>query len=429
MKPRLYFLKKLRWLYPGIKIKRWIALLIGGIYLLVVGATRYQSSWPYQKNWLLVLKLLHGLIAVLGAAFVLIGAVKILQSILSLLLPHHAEKDLVDIIFKKRFLERGPKIVAVGGGHGLSALLFGIKDYTSNLTAIVTVADSGGSSGRLREEFGMLPPGDIRNCLVALADAPTLMGELFQYRFEKDSDLKGHNFGNLFITAMTQLTGDFEKAVKESSKVLAIRGQVVPSTLNKVALVAEYKDGSTVEGEAVIPEKGLPIKRIYLKLSDASTEIIQPTSDAIKAIQEAELIILGPGSLYTSILPNLVIKEISEAIVNSHAPKIYVSNVMTQHGETDGYSAFDHLYALIQHTHPRIVDYCVVNGTPPPTELLYKYSQEKSFPTLADIKRIEEAGYKVIQENVISTQDYVRHDPKKLAKVIINSFRRVSARR
>jgi len=423
MTVRLDFLKKLRWLLPGIKIKRWIALLLFGIFLLV------WRSAEFLADALLVVKILDGLLVILGVAFVLIGTAKIIQSFISLLLPHHREKDLVDIIYKKRYLERGPKIVAVGGGHGLSALLKGIKEYTSNLTAIVTVADSGGSSGRLREEFDTLPPGDIRSCLVALADAPTLMGELFQFRFDKDSDLKGHNFGNLFITVMTQLTGDFEKAVKESSRVLAIRGQVVPSTLNKVALVAEYKDGSTVEGEAVIPEKGLPIKRVYLKPSGTSTEIIQPASDAIRAIEEAELIVLGPGSLYTSILPNLVIKEISDAIVNSRAMKIYACNVMTQHGETDGYSAFDHLYALIQHTHPRIVDFCIVNIAQPPTQLLYKYSQEKSFLTLVDIKRIEEAGYKVIQENVISTVDFVRHDSKKLAKAIIDAFRRETVRK
>ena len=417
------FLKKLRWLYPGIKIKRWIALFGFGIFLLVWASARFRS------DTLTILKFLDGLLVVLGVAFVCIGAVKILQSFLSILLPHHSEKDLVDIVYKKRYLERGPKIVAVGGGHGLAVLLRGLKEYTSNLTAIVTVADSGGSSGRLREEFDTLPPGDIRNCLVALADAPTLMADLFQFRFNDDSDLKGHNFGNLFITIMTKLTGDFEKAVKESSKVLAIRGQVVPSTLNKVSLVAEYKDGSMVEGEAIIPEKGLPIKRVYLKPSGASQELIQPASDAIRAIEEAELIVLGPGSLYTSILPNLVIKEISESIVNSRAMKIYACNVMTQHGETDGYSAFDHLYALIQHTHPRIVDFCIVNIAQPPTQLLYKYSQEKSFLTLVDIKRIEEAGYKVIQEDVISAVDYVRHDSKKLAKAIIDAFRREAVRK
>ncbi|MFA7677237.1 MAG: YvcK family protein, partial [Candidatus Omnitrophota bacterium] len=351
------------------------------------------------------------------------------QSFISVFLPYPGE-ELVDIVYKKRYLEKGPKIVAIGGGHGLSTLLMGLKEYTTNLIAVVTVADSGGSTGRLREEFDVLAPGDIRNCIVSLADAPSLMGELFQFRFKKDSELKGHNFGNLFITAMTQLTGDFKKAVEESSKVLAIRGKVIPSTLNNVSLVAEYQDGMTVVGEAKIPEKETPIKRVYLKpVHPEAQEKISPTPEAIEAIKEAEIIVIGPGSLYTSILPNLVIKEITKAIVESSAIKVYVCNVMTQHGETDEYRASDHLKALIKHTHPKIVNYCIVNNKIPKTGLLEKYRQENAFPTEADVVQIRRRGYKAIGGNIINTADFIRHDPHKLARIIMNAFRQETIRR
>ena len=325
------------------------------------------------------------------------------------------DKELVDMIYRKRYLEKGPRIVTVGGGTGLSVLLQGLKEYTSNIAAVVTVADDGGSSGRIRQQFDILPPGDIRNCLVALADAPTLMQELFQFRFDSSSELSGHSFGNLFITVMTKLTGDFEKAVKESSKVLAIRGQVIPSTLNKISLVAKYKDGSTQEGETAIPNKKRQITNIYLNPPD-----IQGTPDAIKAISEAQAIILGPGSLYTSVIPNLLIKEIREAILASSALKIYISNVMTQPGETDGYTAYEHIKAIIEHSSPRIIDYCVVNSRLISQELLEKYQQDNSFPVLIDIDKIRHAGYRVIEGDLVNSLDYVRHDPGKLAKIVID---------
>jgi uncharacterized cofD-like protein len=260
----------------------------------------------------------------------------------------------------------------------------------------------------------MLPPGDIRNCLVALADAPTLMRDLFQFRFDKSSDLGEHNFGNLFITVMTKLTGDFEKAIKESSRVLAIRGEVIPSTLDKVSLVAEYKDGTKTEGEASIPQKHTPIKKVYLKPQDS-----QGTPDAMRAIQEADVIVLGPGSLYTSIIPNLLVKDITEAIVQAKAKKVYVCNVMTQFGETDGYSAFDHVKNLIEHSHPKIINYCIVNSARVPEELLVKYRQENSYPVRADAERIRKIGYRVIEDNIITTTDFVRHDSQRLSRIII----------
>ncbi|MBN2120241.1 MAG: YvcK family protein [Candidatus Omnitrophica bacterium] len=414
--------KKFKWLYPGIRIKRWISLSALGVALLIIGVVKLvYDSMP-------VVRKLDMLVIFLGAALIIAGIRSMVKSILSIFssLPG---KDLVDVIYKKRYLERGPKIVTIGGGHGLAALLMGLKEHTTNLIAVVTVADSGGSSGRLRQEFDMLPPGDIRNCLVSLADAPSLMGELFQFRFKEDSELKGHNFGNLFITAMTQLTGDFKRAVEESSRVLAIRGKVLPSTLHKVSLIAEYKDGSFIEGEATIPEKKLPISRVYLKSIEPGSGEIKPTLEAIEAIREAQIIVIGPGSLYTSILPNLVIKDITRAIVESSALKIYVCNVMTQHGETDNYTASEHLKTLLKHTHPKIVDYCVINNKMPDKNILVKYQQEKSFPAKADVSEIKKMGYRVIQGDLVHTTDFVRHDSGKLAKSIIEAFRKEAIQR
>lgn len=353
---------------------------------------------------------------VCGIVLIVMGMSKLIVSLITLFLPE-GERELVNILYQRRYLERGPKIVTIGGGHGLSHLIFGLKEYTSNITAIVTVADSGGSSGRLREEFNIVAPGDIRNCLVALADAPALMGELFQFRFSKDSQLQGHNFGNLFLTAMVQLTGgDFERAVKETSKVLAIRGKVVPSTVSNVHLVAEYEDGRRTRGEDKIPDSKSRIKHLFLTEADAT-----PTQDALDAIKEADIIILGPGSLYTSVIPNLIIKGMSEAIAKSQAFKIYICNVMTQHGETDGFSASDHLKALIDHSNKDVVDVCMVNNAEVPhVEALDRYKGEQSYPVQCDVDKIKEMGYKVSATDFLGVTDYVRHDSAKLNKALIS---------
>lgn len=392
------------------KIKRWILISFTGvIFVGLASAVFLNRSSSIEK--------ILGFTGVcIGIALIIWGIGNIIGSFITIFLPQR-EREFLNILYQKRFLERGPKIVTVGGGTGLSILLHGLKEFTNNITAIVTVADNGGSSGRLREQFGVLPPGDIRNCLVALADAEPLMRDLFQFRFDKNSEFQGHNFGNLFITAMTSLTGDFEAAIKESSKILAIRGQVVPSTLDNVSLVAEYQDGSRTEGEAEIPKRNALIKKVYLRPQET-----KPTPDALRAIQDADVIIFGPGSLYTSIIPNLLVRTIPEAIANSAALKIYVCNVMTQSGETDGYSAFDHVQAIIKHTNSRIVDCCIVNMAKVPKNLLGRYEQEKSFPVLSDSHRIRELGYRVVEENLISAEDFVRHDAVKLSNVIINLF-------
>ncbi len=400
-------LRLIKWLYPGMQVKRWIALLMLGVILISFGTARFVSEGSFFYRAIDILSIL------LGLFLSVVGLRNTLGSFITIFLPQR-EKELVDIIYRKRYLEKGPKIVTIGGGTGLAVLLQGLKEYTSNLTAVVTVADDGGSSGRIRQEFDILPPGDIRNCLVALADTSSLMQNLFQFRFESPSELKGHSFGNLFITVMTKLTGDFEKAIKESSKVLAIRGQVIPSTLNKVSLVATYKDGSIVEGEAAIPKKGVPISRVYLK-----PDFPQATPDAIKAISEAQAIVLGPGSLYTSVIPNLLIREITDAIVRSPAVKIYICNVMTQPGETDGYSADDHIKAILEHSSAKVIDYCIVNTAVISKDLLEKYKQDNSFPVDVNLQNIKSAGCKVIENEVANSQDYVRHDPEKLARIIV----------
>ncbi len=389
------------------KVKRWLFTALLGVIIVGGGAILTAEPYPFVS--------VTGIVWILcGMVFIVMGMGKMIVSLLTLFLPK-GERELVSILYQRRYLERGPKIVVIGGGHGLSHLIFGLKEYTANITAIVTVADSGGSSGRLREEFNIVAPGDIRNCLVALADAPALMGELFQFRFSKDSELKGHNFGNLFLTAMVQLTGgDFEMAVKETSKVLAIRGKVVPSTVSNIHLAAEYADGTRTEGEAKIPNPNVRIKRVYLTKEDAC-----PTKDALEAIGEADVIILGPGSLYTSVIPNLIIKGMSEAIAKSKAFKIYICNVMTQSGETDDYSAGDHVKALVDHSNNNVIDACLINNAKAPAEALSRYQAEGSFPVTADVEKIREMGYRVVTVDLLGVTDYVRHDSSKLNHALI----------
>ena len=397
----------LKWFYPGMQVKRWLFMAIAGVLLFGIGS----ALLPVEGG--IVLGLFSLVILVTGLVLLVFGVGLMLRSLLEVVSPGQ-KQDLVELVFQRRHLEKGPKIVVIGGGTGLSTLLHGLKHYTTNITAIVTVADDGGSSGRLRQEFDMLPPGDIRNCLVALADTEPLMQRLFQYRFAEDSALKGHSFGNLFLTAMTKITGDFERAVQASSKVLAIRGRVVPSTNTKVRLVAEHDDGSVTLGETKISSATVPIRRIYLEPSGC-----QPSHDALDAIRDANAVVLGPGSLYTSIIPNLLVERVVDAIVQSKALKVYVCNVMTQSRETHGYRASDHVRVLVAHTNPGIIQVCIVNTEPVPPDLLERYRQEEAFPVEADMERIRALGYQVIFDNIISAENYVRHDPDKVAKLII----------
>jgi len=306
-----------------------------------------------------------------------------------------------------------PKIVCLGGGTGLPNLLRGLKPYTDSLTAIVTVADDGGSSGRLRDELKIPPPGDIRNCLLALAYTEPLMEQLFQYRFSSGT-LKGHSFGNLFLAAMTEMLGNFELAIKESSKVLAVKGRVLPSTLDDVVLEAVYEDGETASGESHIPNSGKRISKVMMRPANA-----KPLDEAIEAIQEADAIILGPGSLYTSLIPNLLVKDITLAISESKAKKIYVVNVMTQPGETEGYTASDHVRAVIRHSSPDVMDYVIINSGKIPDHLVSRYLLDGATPVECDREVIESMGYKTVTAPVINPTDVVRHSPELLAKVIM----------
>ncbi|HXV28688.1 MAG TPA: YvcK family protein [bacterium] len=406
-----------KWFYPGIGIKRWIMLCVLGLGLIVIvalGAVKTISKFS------VLLAAFATAVLILGIFLVYLGIKNMVRIFVRALMPSGRNDLLVDLVYQKRqneFLSRGPRVVAVGGGTGLSTLLAGIKLFTSNITAIVTVTDTGGSSGRLRDEMDMLPPGDIRNCLVALADAGPLIRDLFQYRFEVGQGLKGHSFGNLFITALSKVTGDFEKAVAESSKVLAIRGRVIPSTLEKVTLVGEFMDGTSLVGETNITEAQKPLRNIRLEPEDC-----RPCPEALDAIENADLVVLGPGSLYTSILPNLLIQDIYDALLRSDAYKIYILNVMTQPGETENFSAWDHLRVLIEHTDPRIIDACFVNMEQIPFHMIDKYQKKGAEPVILDTDHIRLKGYDVIEGEILKIDGQIRHDPEKLAELIFDHY-------
>lgn len=410
-----------KWLYPGLGIKRWILLCALGLGIIVAVALGAVKTITHKS---VLLGAFATALLIFGLFLVCMGIKNMVRIFVRTLMSPHQEDPLVDLVYQKRHIEslsRGPRVVVLGGGTGLSTLLAGIKFFTSNITAIVTVTDTGGSSGRLRDEMDVLPPGDIRNCLVALADAEPLIRDLFQYRFEAGDGLTGHSFGNLFITALSKVTGDFEKAIRASSKVLAIRGRVIPSSLEKVTLVGEFMDGTCVEGETHITEQVKPLRRIRLKPADCAA-----TPEALDAIENADLIILGPGSLYTSILPNLLIREIREALLKSEAHKIFVINIMTQPGETVEFSAYDHLRVLLEHTDPRIVNVCVVNTTPVPSEMIEKYREKGADLVRLDLEVIQEKGYEVVRGALLKVDGQVRHEPVALARLILDHHMKVS---
>jgi len=321
-----------------------------------------------------------------------------------------------------RKLEEHKKIVTViGGGTGLSNILRGLKYYPLKINAIVTVSDDGGSSGRLSEELGVLPPGDIRNCLVALADEESLMAKLFQYRFS-NGELKGHSFGNLFLVAMSSILGDFLLGIKETSKVLAIRGQVLPSTLTRVRLKATFEDGNEIIGETSISSyKKSKIKKIELIPLNPNDKIYA-TPEAIKTLKESDLIIIGPGSLYTSILPNLILEEIKETLKKSKGFKIYVCNVMTQPGETTGYKSSDHIKAIIENLGFNPVEYMIINTKKPTNEILQKYRETGAEFVETDIENVKNLPLKGFFGDFINETNVVRHDPYKVADFIVSNF-------
>jgi uncharacterized cofD-like protein len=414
----------LPWLYPGLRLKRWIFLIILSMVVLYVGFSGVMSQHTggihlrppvivELEEHLKHLKFVDFLFMLLAFWGLILGIRRLIFSVLTVYAPAR-EKEFINIAYQRTRLKRGPRIVAVGGGTGLPNVLSSLKQYTSNLTAVVTVADDGGSSGRLRRDFGTPPPGDIRNCIVALSDQETLLKDLFQYRFKGHGDLKGHSFGNLFITVMKEITGDFGRAVEESSRVLATRGTVMPVTFENMTLQAKLKNGKIITGESRIPAGNSPIDRIMLK-----EKKIRPNKEVLKAILEADAIVLGPGSLYTSILPNLLIPEISETIALSRAVKIYVCNVMTQPGETDHLTVSDHVGAILNHTGPNFIHYVIVNKEKIPTPLLARYEANGQEPVVVDEEAVKALDVELIKVNLLHQEDYVRHSPEKLGKAII----------
>ena len=427
------FRRLFQWLSPGIFVKRWLLTIYIGVLMTILGLAIWLKLTPIFWLFQLVDRVIEFLARVvphylsgpivLGCGLFLVfwGHARSLGEISKVLRPD-GEQTLLDMLWDNRRLNRGPKIVAIGGGTGLSTLLRGLKLYSANLTAIVTVADDGGSSGRLRRDFGVLPPGDIRNCIAALADEEKLLTELLQYRFEAGDGLMGHSFGNLFLTAMSEITGDLERAVVASSKVLAIRGRVLPATLTDVSLWATLADGRTIEGESNIGKSNGQI--VEIGCSPANPPALPA---AIAAIQEADYIIMGPGSLYTSVISNLLVPEIAQAIAARQVPRIYVCNIMTQPGETTGYTVADHIESIDRACGQRLFDAVLVQKSPPSTDCLQYYAKENSYPVLLDRDDVKQLGRSIFAVNVMEedpTTRYLRHNSRRLAKALIHFYRR-----
>ena len=310
--------------------------------------------------------------------------------------------------------KKQPRIVVIGGGTGLSVLLRGLKKYPVDITAIVTVADDGGSSGRLRNDLDIPAPGDIRNVLAALSDVEPLIEEMFQHRFSNSKDLDGHSLGNLILAAMTSITGNFPVAIQEMSKVLNVRGKVLPATSHNVILNALMEDGTVVVGESSIPKKEKRIKEVFLTPRNA-----KPLPETIYAIEQADQIIIGPGSLYTSILPNLVVPEIKEAVCKAKAKKIYICNIMTQAGETSNYTASDHVKALYHHVKQPFIDTILVNKKNIPASVQKRYDEEKAKPVYFDTKKLQSLGLNVITGDIIQLDEgVIRHNTLEVAKIL-----------
>lgn len=419
----------IQWLYPGLAVKRWMLLFSLGIILLVFGATlilNYQILGILEEEMLRLAFQATGsysytFLAVCGTLMILLGlwmmgvAVRrLVKRFFELIAPD--QKEVSKNLLSRMELSRGMHVVSIGGGHGLSMLLRGLKSKTSNITAIVTVADDGGSSGRLREEMGIIAPGDLRNCLVALADKETVLEQLFQYRFGGEGELSGHSLGNLFLAALIKEFGNAQNALEAASKVLNIRGQVMPATAQKVRLKAKMSDGQYVEGESEIssyPGKvGKDVRIVHMSTLPKSPMAV---GGALEAIRSADLITLGPGSLYTSVLPNLLVPEILQAIRESEAPVLYVCNVMTQPGETTGYTVGDHLKALIDHIGGGVIDFVLANDGMPREEVLKKYAKAHAFPVEIDRKKVQSLGVTLIEADLLGSRKEAAQDTNVLA--------------
>ncbi len=425
----------MKWLAPGLSVKRWLFISAIGVICTVLGLAILIKLTPIfyviqsvqlflQVITQYVPNYVSGPVVIgLGALLVWWGQSRTLGSITEVLMPE-GNDELIDRLLVYRRLNRGPKIVAIGGGTGLSTLLRGLKDYSSNITAVVTVADDGGSSGRLRREIGGLPPGDIRNCLAALADQEKLITELFQYRFKAGDGLVGHSFGNLFLSAMSEITDGWEQAIATSSQVLAIRGQVLPATLSDVRLWAELDDGQRIEGESNISAAGGKIVKIGCWPQNPPA-----LPSVLAAIKEADFIILGPGSLYTSVIPNLLVPQIVEAIARrTDIPRIYVCNIMSQPGETTGYRVSDHIKSITNAAGCRIFDAVLVQKKQPSAAAMDHYAYEQSYVVPIDRHELMKLGFRIILANVMDEDPQthvVRHSSKRLSRVLMRWYSRV----
>jgi uncharacterized cofD-like protein len=435
-----------RWLTPGIGVKRWLLVVFLGLLLLALGfahmlrqASRdLEPGGPFEAIvgaitlQFLPYELRGLVVGIVGLALVGFGAYRVMRVVTDPLRAPDADQPLVEVIYQKRFLARGPRIVTIGGGTGLSTLLRGLKEHTSNITAVVTVADDGGSSGVLRQELGIAPMGDIRNCIAALADAEPLMSELLQYRFPaQDATLRalgaegpglaGHAIGNLLLAAMTAIEGgDFEEGVRRINRILAVRGQVVPVTATPLTLHARIADGSIVDGQSQIMRTA-DIERVWITPDD-----VLASDDALAAIAEADLIVLGPGSLYTSLLPSLLIPAIRDAVLAATAPRLYVCNVATQEGETTGMDLAEHVAAVIEHTAPGIVDVVLANN---------RFDARIPTDWQAEAVRLHwpPAGMQepphLVLDDVVDPENAHHHDPARLATAVLKAGEAEAPRR
>lgn len=413
--------RALQWLYPGLRIKRWLLLALSGFGMALVGFVLFAGPdmlYFFGYRMARFLADLRGspyslLLLAAGLLAAFWGLQRASAAAGEVLLPRR-DKSLIDLLYTKRYLEGGPRLVAVGGGTGLSTLLREMKEHTGNLTAVVTVTDDGGSSGRLRGALGMPPPGDIRSCLLALADTEPIMEKLFQHRFSAGEGLAGHSFGNLFIAAMTEMFG-FQEALRLFGRVLAIRGRVLPVTLDPVRLEAEDVSGSRIRGQSAIYQKKGPLKRVFLEPARPA-----PLPEVLEAIETAAAVVLGPGSLYSSVIPNLLVPGVAEALRRSRAYKIFVCNVLTQPGETTGFSAADHLQAIFDHTMPGWIDCVVVNS-----DLALSRSRQEPFLARGaalvkpDYPRLRRMAPQVVSLSLISRADPACHDAARLSRVIM----------
>ena len=406
---------------PGIKIKRWIFLGFIGMVLSVVGFIEIFS----QVGESIAFKVLYLFLSLIGLLIMYIALSEFIKSFTALINNEKikitiTDKNIEDLVDEKRVHVGGPKIVVIGGGTGLSTMLRGLKLYTNNITAIVTVGDDGGGSGKLRADLGMLPPGDIRNCILALADTEPIMEDLLQYRFTEGT-LKGQSFGNLFLAAMDGISDNFEAAVQKMSSVLAVTGKVLPVTLDDMKLIAELENGNFVECESIIPDEVIKQKS-KIKNLKIEPEKAKPLLDALMAISEADAIVMGPGSLYTSIIPNLLVEDIAECINKSDAIKIYISNVMTQPGETDDFTVSDHIKTLMKYSGKNSVEYVIANNGTIPKDIEERYLSEGSKLVELDYDNIKDLGVKVVETDLVKiTKGYVKHDSEYLAQVLMTT--------